>query len=233
MLRGQFRVTVLSPGETESEAPPPATFPLADAILTRQDLSEQPVSKRGDLKGETIEETLTGRLDDKPFAIETHYATFIVEGDPPLSNRMDSDRSAGAIAADDTNRIDGKENKPNPLGLKVEGRNEFTQLPAKGLTQFHLRAIKDEIIFFDVRSLLRQIALSLPNTARRNDGLTEDTRVWSRLDFNGTEIAFRLPLPESKEQIWPSARGIVTIGERPRRDICHVVPVYAGSKKGC
>ncbi|MCP3399890.1 hypothetical protein [Bradyrhizobium sp. CCGB20] len=216
MLRAQFNVTILSPGKTETDAPPPTMFPLAEAILTRQDLSEKVVSKPGDIKDETIEETLTGRLADKPFAIDTNYGTFIVEGDPPPAIAADKKKPAPAAPpAVAKTKTDGAETK-NPLGLPIERRNEFAFRPAKGLTQLHIRAVREEINFFDVRAVLRQIALELPNTGGQTAGIKEDGKVWSRLDFNGTEIAFRLPLPEIKDQVWPSARGVVTIGEAPR-----------------
>src|SRR5207253_1852521 len=124
----------------------------------------------------------------------------------------------GNAAPGAAGKSDGKgdEEKPirNPLGRRLDRRDDFAASPAKGLTQFHLVASRDEIVSFDTRALLRQITIALPNTRTGSNDVREDARVWSRLDFNGTEIAFRLPLlPKLEKRTWPSARGIVTLGQ--------------------
>src|SRR5262249_9181065 len=158
--------------------------------------------------GETIEETLIGRLQDKPFSIATAYGIFVVEGDPvPEPADKAKAKSAPARGAPDE---EAPKPPSHPLGRPLERREDFAINPAKGLTQFHLKAKSDQINFFDARALLRQISVVLPNERARNGFIRDDGLVWSRLEFKGSEIAFRLDLPE---ETWPSARGIVTLGE--------------------
>lgn len=235
MLRGPMEVTLFGPSNGAAEAIPPASFPLADAILTRQDRlqPDRSPTKPGDNKDEEIEVTLTGRLDDKPFAVDTFYGAFIIEGDPPPkpSPLPAAAKTSVCVAAakatpGTTGKSDGKddEEKPilNPLGRRLDRRDDFAISPAKGLTQLHLLASRDEIVSFDARALLRQITIALPNVRTGSNDVREDARVWSRLDFNGTEIAFCLPLlPELGKRRWPSARGIVTLGQEP----CELEPL--------
>lgn len=228
ILRAPMEVILYGPAKSNTEAMAPSSFPLADAILTRQDRLQpdrQP-TKPGDNNDEVIEETLTGRLDDKAFAIDTFYGSFIVEGDPPpkpsppAAAKPNLCAPAAKTSSGTPKATDGKgdEEKPvlNPLGRRLDRRDDFATSPAKGLTQFHLVAFREDIVSFDTRALLRQITIALPNERAGSKDVCEKARVWSRLDFSGTEIAFRLPLlPSLEKRTWPSARGIVTLGQEP------------------
>lgn len=230
LLRSPLKTTLLSPTSAKTETLPKVEFHLVDAILTKQDTFDEAKNrisavKPGDRKNENIVLTLAGRLQDKPFVVETAFGSFIVEGDPapkrPKSETAAVEnprtKEAKKDRQDEGRKQDGSS---NPLGRKLERLEDFAIRPAKGLTQFHLTAEQNTIRSFDVRALLRQISIALPNERKRGKDelqiVSETTKVWSRLDFSGTEIAFRLPLPDQPAQRWPSARGIVTLGEEPR-----------------
>jgi hypothetical protein len=247
ILRAPMEVTLFGPSNGAVEAMTPALFPLADAILTRQDRlqPDRKPNKPGDNNDEVIEETLTGRLDDKAFAIDTFYGSFIVEGDPPpkpspptaAKPRVWVGPAKTAPATTSKSDGAGDEEKPilNPLGRRLDRRDDFATSPAKGLTQFHLVSSRDEIVSFDARALLRQITTALPNTRTGSNDVREEARVWSRFDFSGTEIAFRLPLElKPEKQTWPSARGIVTLGQGPcELEQLALPPGESGNDKVC
>jgi hypothetical protein len=248
-LRAPLKVTILSPREAGKSGPPAAVFHLADALLTRQDVSKslKPATGLGDVPDEEIEEALSGRLRENAFAVDTVHGTFIVEGDPPPKpedqpkNSGDKPGSTKSKAAEQkpgppapanaqATKSDQADQQKSAFGQKLNRPSDFADRPEKGLTQFQLRARGGDIFFFDARALLRQICVALPDAIPRPE--TDNTvgwskresAVWSRLDFDGSEIAFRMDLPEDPKnpdtfryrRAWPSARGVVTLCEMPR-----------------
>lgn len=252
-LRVPLKVTILGPLEQGKPKPPPAVFHLADALLMRQDIGVAPkaLTGPGDVPGEAIEETLSGRLREKAFAVDTVYGTFIVEGDP-LPKRKDASNNSGdkpgsaskaagqkqptgaagaaPPAAAPAEKSDKADKPKSAFGEELDQPSGFADRPEKGLTQFQLRARGGDIFFFDARAQLRQICVVLPDAMPRPNAdkppvswSKRESAVWSRLDFDGSEIAFRIDLPEdpktadfSLRRAWPSARGVVTLCELPR-----------------
>lgn len=188
VLRSPLDVSLPAAESRDGRRP---AFRLSDALFMRQ----RPLPSKNQPIDQGIVETLTGRLDDKPFVVETAYGGFVVHGEPPP----------------DPEARQGLSNR------RLDRLTDFPLRPAKGLTQFHLKAQDGRLVAFDARALLTHIGVELPNAVKKEDEekapvVREEGGVWSRLDFRGTEIAFRLPLPGP----WPSAAGIVTLGEAPQ-----------------
>jgi hypothetical protein len=232
VLRGPMIAAVSLHSQAGKPTKLRSVFRLAEAILTHQVRALQPAAS-------AFNETLTGRLDDKEFDLETAYGRLTICGDPSpagLEQRKEGNKSAAI----------------HPLGLPLDRVEEFAGKPAKGLTQLRLRAVRNAIAEFDVRALLKQVSLTVPERRTRpsgpapsntspsgrspSDGAPDENArnetaiieggleradirtVWSRLDFRGTEIAFRLPLAVPGGQTaWPSARGVVTLFKQPAR----------------
>lgn len=224
ILRSPMRVMLLAAHEkvvakSGSAVPyPPAIFHLPDAMLTKQDVSEVKDAsnevKNAQIE-EKIEETLVGRLDDKPFSVETLYGAFVVEGNPPPKKKATGKPGESPKPGQGETPAD----RADPLGLPLGRYLDFPQQPAKGLTHLHVSALSNELLSFDARGLLRHASVVMANTRRRPENeaiVDEPAQVWSRLDFSGTEIAFFLPFTGTGEQPWPSARGVVTLGDLPR-----------------
>lgn len=233
VLRSPVVVTLLSaheglPGKRPGQTLPypSAVFHLSDAMLTKQDVArvagEQLFREvKGERISEELEEILVGRLDDKPFSVETPYGAFIVEGDPPPKKNPSKGGSADIPEQRSTKGAEKPEDRADPLGRPIGRYVDFALQPAKGLTQLHVAAKNNEVRSFDARGLLRHVSVVLPNARARlaEEKIVEEAaEVWSRLDFNGTEVAFFLPLTGTGEQQpWPSARGVVTLCDLPRK----------------
>lgn len=178
VLGGEQVATLLSPGDVA----PPALLPLKQLLLTRQRHSAT------EKLPAVFAEELFGRIDDKPFLVDTQYGALIVEGDRLQRTHSDGPRAAGEL----------------PAGTALAAE--------RGLTQIRVSARNGSITVFDARVLLRQLTVVLPDGQRGNDA---SCQVWSRLDFEGTEIALRLPTG-AVPMPFPDARGVVTLGEAPR-----------------
>lgn len=189
ILRAPLEVRVRAPRQTGLE---PAVFPLVDAELAKYDLTNTPAKGPSDNKDERLAQSISGAITSKAFQVDTPVGVLIVEGDPAPRDDKQAAKGVGEAKS--------KKGEASPA--------QKPQRPAKGLTHFHLAAQGDALTSFDARALLRQIAVGFPSVDENIHALTEDGGVWSRFDFNGTEIAFRIPDLETAN---PSARGIVAL----------------------
>lgn len=198
-LLGQMQAELIS----QADVAPRCTFPLAQGLIVRQDRS-------GDAR-EAIFETLRGAISDKPFELKTIYGSLIVEGDPQ------PDGKAQSFDADQMVLNGEAASKRAGAGASMPAI-EINWRPPAGMTQLIATAFDDRLRYFSARARLRQVPILLPSEGGA-PAIAAD--VWSRLDFDGSEIGFRLsgdldPLRE-KEADWRAegSAGLVVLGAKP------------------
>ncbi len=187
---------------TSDEAGVPCEFELADALLLRRSLHNPP-SKAGEVRtydpasldeSRRTQVTLRGALSTRHQAVETVYGAFEIAGDSSLDSATEA-VAGGSMSA-----------KTNPLDAAKD--------PQRGLTHLIAEDQDDNLTSLDVRGLLTHMSVSVGEEEPADP--QKGRSGWSRLDFEGTEIALGLPDDMARARA-AGASGVVTLGEAARQ----------------
>jgi hypothetical protein len=195
-LRGAMNATLVS----KNKNVPACDFALSEALVVRRSVIGAKVkllrpkrSKNNSPRDEVISEVLRARISSKQSKLATVYGEMEIAGDK-IEDRIVTEE---------------EKKKANSASSALHQ----TATSARGLTHLIAETNGEELVAFDARVLITNFSVAVEGDRKSTiDKASIAEQAWSRLDFNGTELALTLK-DGAKAARKSGAQGVIVLCE--------------------